>query len=279
MDPQSSMSSAPLEKHRPSPLAAATASAVIPGSGQWILGDKKMACVFWGLFLLVLALHWPIRLAATSYWGFILLYLASWSINIVSSCIALRRRTSRDQPASKWWLLAFVPLSIFLANVTFLICLRASGLRPFSIPTSSMSPTLVPGDALIADMHRFKNHNPTRGEAILFNHGADLILVKRVIAIGGDSIVGKDGSIFVNGKLLNEPYAHHLLQIPVPPELNNFGPIVVPPDQLFVMGDNRDESLDSRSAEFTPVVKQTDAIGAPLYIFTSKADRTGHDVQ
>jgi signal peptidase I len=279
MDSQSGMPSALPQERRHSTLIAATTSAVIPGSGQWILGQKKLASVFLMLFLLLLALHWPIRLAAKNYSDFLLLALLGWIITVLSSCLALTIRTSPNKPVSKWWLLAFIPFSFLLASATFQICLHASGLRPFSIPSSSMSPTLVPGDSLIADMQRFKNHAPTRGEAILFSHGTDLVLVKRVIAIGGDSIAGKDGNIFVNGKLLNEPYAHHQTEVPVDFEQNNFGPILVPADQLFVMGDNRDLSLDSRMAEFTPPVRVSDVVGAPLYIYKSKTDRTGHDVQ
>lgn len=90
--------------------------------------------------------------------------------------------------------------------------------------------------------------------------------VKRVIGLGGNLVQGKAGTVFINDLPLTEPYVQHTG--PRLPNLENFGPISVPQGQLFVLGDNRDVSLDSRMMDFGTL--GTDEIaGRPLYVLTS----------
>lgn len=117
-----------------------------------------------------------------------------------------------------------------------------------------------------------------RGGIIIFHSPTDpsLILIKRLIAMGGDTIRSADGHIFLNDKPLSEPYVQHSGD--APDELSNFGPISIPPHKLFVMGDNRNLSLDSRSAEFG-LVDESALMGKPLYIFTAENDGTGKSLR
>lgn len=137
-----------------------------------------------------------------------------------------------------------------------------------------MEPAVQQGDRLISDMRSVSGASLKRGEIIIFHSPMDpnLILIKRLIAMGGDTIRSADGQIFLNDKPLSEPYVQHSGN--APDELLNFGPTSVPPHKLFVMGDNRDLSLDSRSAEFG-LVNESAVMGKPLYIFTAENDRTG----
>ena len=161
---------------------------------------------------------------------------------------------------------AFVTLSLLGAVAT-----RASGFRSFSIPSTSMEKTLRQGDHFVVDMSA---RLPKRQEVIVFlrNH---IFYVKRVIALNGDSIEGKNGVIFVNGEEQNEPYVQHV-GTQLPETMNNFGPIAIPIGKCFVMGDNRDISLDSRSLEFG-LVENGSIVGKPLYVFGS--DSVGRSIR
>lgn len=92
--------------------------------------------------------------------------------------------------------------------------------------------------------------------------------------MGGDSVQSINSRISLNGKMLKEPYVKHIGH--AFGWMMNFGPTLIPPDKLFVMGDNRDVSLDSRAAEFG-LVDQSVVTGKVLYIL--KAGRAGKAVR
>jgi signal peptidase I len=102
-----------------------------------------------------------------------------------------------------------------------------------------------------------------------------IFYVKRVVALNGDSIPGKQGMISVNGEEQHEPYLHHVGP-QWPDGIDNFGPVPIPSGQCLVMGDNRDISLDSRSPEFG-LVENGSIVGKPLHVFGS--DRVGGSIQ
>ena len=118
-------------------------------------------------------------------------------------------------------------------------------IRPTLVRGESMYPTLVENDYLIINRMAYKFNEPKKGDIIVFKtnllqeDGKPKDLVKRVIAVGGDHIKIEDSKVYVNDKLLDEPYIH-----------DNYTEgnidMVIPEGEVFTMGDNREESLDSR---------------------------------
>jgi signal peptidase I len=172
------------------------------------------------------------------------------------------------------------------AIVTALILaliIRAYIIQAFKIPSGSMIPTLLIGDHILVNKFIYGTTIPLTDKKILvlrYPEKGDIIVfkypenpkkdfIKRVIATGGDVIEEKDKVIYVNGKAAYEPYAHHFdrsVRFGGSDPRDNFGPIAVPKDKLFVMGDNRDQSYDSRYWGF---VDMKDIRGKALMIYWS----------
>jgi signal peptidase I len=119
--------------------------------------------------------------------------------------------------------------------------IRLTCFQIFSVPSESMSPALRPGDQIVVTPYRSPfGQRPERGDVIVFRRAASDFYVKRVIAAPGDHVEVLERFIRVNGVTVAEPYVRH--------EGNGrFGPEIVPADSYFVLGDNRANSIDSRS--------------------------------
>ncbi len=117
------------------------------------------------------------------------------------------------------------------------------------VESISMQPTLFPGDYVIVNKIAYKfNHMPQRGDVIVFKYPPDptqIPYIKRVIGLPGDKIHIASGKVYINGELMLEPYLKLIT--------NRGGDWTVPADKLFVMGDNRNNSSDSRSWGFVPL--------------------------
>jgi len=143
------------------------------------------------------------------------------------------------------------------------LVIRAFVVQAFKIPTGSMKPTLLVGDHILVnkfiygvripftDRKVLAIKTPSRQDIVVFKYPEDpeRDFIKRIVAVGGDVIEGRNKVIYVNGEPLDDPYAVHT-DSEVKPRghepRDNFGPITVPPGKYFMMGDNRDQSYDSR---------------------------------
>jgi signal peptidase I len=152
--------------------------------------------------------------------------------------------------------------SIIIAVILALI-IRAVVVQAFKIPSGSMEDTLLIGDHLLVnkfiygpmipftEKRLFKIRDPRQGDIIVFEYPEDPSkdFIKRIVGVPGDTIQGIDKKVYVNGRLYQNPHEVHKEQDIIPKEQNprdTFGPIKVPDDSYFVMGDNRDRSYDSR---------------------------------
>ena len=138
---------------------------------------------------------------------------------------------------------------VFLALVLYVVIQYA--VQTVHVLGSSMSLTLHDNDLLIASKISYKIHDPQRGDIIVFKppNEDSRDFIKRVIALPGDKIRITNSVVYINGQVLHEPY------LPERWTYNNNWPAdgqdrLVPPDQYFVMGDNRNHSSDSRSFSF-----------------------------
>lgn len=150
------------------------------------------------------------------------------------------------------------------------LLIRAYIIQAFKIPSGSMVPTLLIGDHILvskfiygteipfSDKRFLVFKKPQRGDIIVFRYpeNPERDFIKRAIAIEGDIIESRDKAIYVNGKAVVEPYAYYTDPYIMPRgngPRDNFGPVRVPKDKLFVMGDNRDQSHDSRYWGFVDI--------------------------
>ncbi len=159
---------------------------------------------------------------------------------------------------------------IVVALILALI-IRTFIVQAFRIPSGSMIPTLLVGDHLLVEKITYRFREPKRFEIIVFKFPLDKSkdYIKRVIGLPGDEIKIVNKEVYVNGKKLDEPYVQHTDPNVIPAQFSprdNYGPVTVPKGHLFVMGDNRDNSYDSRFWGFVP---EKDIVGKAFIIYFS----------
>lgn len=176
-----------------------------------------------------------------------------------------------------------------LFTIIFVLVFTSYIAQATQVPTESMKPTILVGDHFFLDKIAFPANYPVvlrpylprrsvnHGDIVAFKSPVDenIPFVKRVIGIPGDTVMLRDKNLYLNGKKLEESYKIHVDSTIyeedewTPEELkvrDNYGPITVPPDRYFVMGDNRDNSNDSRYWGF---IARDEIIGKPLFIYWS----------
>lgn len=172
--------------------------------------------------------------------------------------------------------------AILMALVLALF-IRTFIVQAFKIPSGSMIPTLAIGDHILVNKLSYGVRipflekylvdfgAPARGDVIVFIYPEDRSkdFIKRVIAVGGDSVEVRKKKVFINGKAVEDSHAHfegYDPQLGGAVNGDNYGPNVVPDGQVFVMGDNRDRSYDSR---FWGFVSLSEVRGKAFLIYWS----------
>lgn len=162
--------------------------------------------------------------------------------------------TKQASTSSKVWRswqenVILIAIALFLA-----LFIRTFIAEPRYIPSDSMVPTLHTGDRLVVEKISYRFHPPVTGDIIVFQPPAELqrrgypkdqAFIKRVIGVPGEIINGANGKVYLNGQPLQENYIAEPANQPFPP-------LRVPEDNFFVMGDNRNDSNDSRYWGFLP---------------------------
>ncbi len=225
-----------------------------------------------------------------------------WSLNetpsnLLQLCV---KQTEWKQKSLKWWRESIKPMLIMLL---VMFAFRSAVADWNDVPTGSMNPTIMEGDRVFVNKlaydlkipfttrHVMQWSDPKRGDVVVFFSPADeKRLVKRVVGLPGDRIEMVSNELLVNGepvkyepldpKIINEiapekqsqhhfatellaEHPHPVMATPLRPSARSFGPITVPDGQFFMMGDNRDNSFDSRfygSVERQRIVGRASAV-------------------
>jgi signal peptidase I len=133
--------------------------------------------------------------------------------------------------------------SILIA-VVLAVLIRFFVLEVFLVDGSSMLPTLRDRERLIVNKFQYHWQDPRAGDVLIFSFSRDRDFIKRVIAVPGDEVYVDEETVYVNGEPLAEGYI-------LEPTRGHFGPVTVPDGHYFVMGDNRNNSMDSRDSAVT----------------------------
>jgi len=139
---------------------------------------------------------------------------------------------------------------VFVINTVISSYIKSNYIQAYKIPSKSNEPTLLVGDHILADQS-LAARDPGHGDFIIFEYPPDpeKDFIKRVIAIGSDVVEIQDKVLLINNMVINENYVIHsesrILSVGIASR-DNFGPVTVPENSYFVMGDNRDNSYDSR---------------------------------
>ena len=246
-------------------LLAAALSALLPGAGQLFLGRKKKAIFLLACQFAIGIGFWPLRLPR-SYPGLILILWMCLLLSLFAIFDALMAQDFRlPGKMSRWWIFAGIPVHYLSLNFIFTSLLIGSGFRTARFASSAMEPTMFVGDKFVIDKLYYRHHSPSPGD-LVFMRRQDGTTVKRVVAVGGNTIQGTNREVFLNGQRLDEPFIQHKSRTNDYEWLDKFGPMAIPAGKYFVMGDNRDTSLDSRYSEFGLLDSQS-ILGKPLYVY------------
>jgi signal peptidase I len=207
-----------------------------------------------------------------------------------------KEKSNKKKPERKKSIFREYAESIIIAIILALL-IRAFVIQAFKIPSGSMKPTLLIGDHILVNKFIYGiklrvpftalNYSlipfstPKRNDVVVFIFPGDTSkdYIKRVIGLPGDTVRIKDKKIFINNQPMNDPHGTFTDLVIYPsmeqqgeiPDMDkykrdNMAPIVVPPNKIFVMGDNRDESYDSR---FWGFVDQKQVLGKAFLIYWS----------
>lgn len=269
----------PTIQHRRSPWTAAILSLIMPGLGQVYTGTLARGLV-WMFLCGIFSVTGLLFLSFPSAYSWTLGCVAELSVVVIwlAAAVDSRRLALRCKPDyelkdyNRWY--AYV-LLLFLGTgglLAYALYVRDQLIQPFIIPSATMYPNILPRDRVIAVKNAYQTADPQRGDMVLFVYPDDrrIFYIKRVVALAGDKVEIRSGNLYVNdvelprefigpatissdnttstGQVFYENNNGTKYRIFISQEKSaaDFGPITVPKYDCFVMGDNRNNSLDSR---------------------------------
>ena len=280
--------------------AAALLSLATPGLGHLYAGRPRLALlalVFTqaaGFLSIILALGLA-SLGATAVVLPILVSLATLLLLLVHAYRTARRapREYQLRPFNRWWIYA-AAAAAFLAlwKPAYVRIVTQYLAEAYQINSPAMEPTLLQGDFIIVTRLR-STRPPSHNECVIINQGS-VTVVKRIVGLPGDTLAMRRGTLIRNGHEVREPWAQmsdtygdsqpiqqgltwhyaHLTSDTTGyrPTMRDWGPFVIPPDSIFLLGDNRDDSYDSR---FYGALAASEVRGYPVLLYLSLAPPGG----
>lgn len=257
-----------------------------PGFGQLYVG--KAAKGLAGLFLL---LAMALLLGALLVWGpwprlalALLLVPAGLFVYLLVDAVVTARR-SREYRL-KWYNRWYIYLLAFLAAQwiagAVLGTWTSDFAQTFHIPTSSLEPTILPGDHLYIDKRAYRSRDPERGDLVVHDstENPGVLMLKRVVGLPGERLEIREKRLFINGRLQSEPYVQHrdsmvygASSFQEHGRLRDNQTVTVPEGSYFLLGDNRDFSYDSRFHGAIP--RESILGGGRLVVYWSRDPDSG----
>ena len=251
-DPQASVAAEgvpPTRKVRPGLAFLLTFLAL--GLGYVYVGELGFAlAAVAGVYGTLALFAWTRLLVSTTtaYWTCVsVMFLVYGTALIHPAVLAETSRYAVSKRYNKWWF--YLVWIVVIGAASFALTRNREqvfGYGTFRVPSVSMSPTVESGDFIIVDTWRYRAHTPTRGELVVFERGdaSGIVYVKRIVGVAGDHVELRDSILYINGETVKEPYLHSVGSFPV--NGGRFEPIVISSGEVFVLGDFRDNSMDSR---------------------------------
>jgi signal peptidase I len=207
------------------------------------------------------------------------IYLLVW-LFINLDAFRCAKRNSRGYELkwyNRWYVYLLFFVVVFLANRSLARTVRSNYIEAFKLPTGSMMPTVLIGDHIFVDKRAYRDGVTNRGDLVIFSppNEPGVTLLKRLVGLPGETIEIRAKRVLLNGAAIEEPYAYYseppggavVARRDVLPALK------LPPDEFFLLGDNRDHSWDSRF--FGPVAR-THILGKAKLIYFSWDPTTRH---
>jgi signal peptidase I len=267
-----------------SAVIAGLLSAIAPGVGQVYTGRPWRGAALFAALLAVQgailgsAFLMPASFGAIAAFAVIGM-TATLGTYILVIFDAVRLARSGGRAAYRWYVLVAAAAAVYLVCEAVLMVVpivrAALPWHTFNVSSASMEPTLRLGEIFIADSVYFDTNAPRRADVVVYRLPKDpeTVFVKRVVALTGDRIAFRGGHAFINGAPVLEPYAR--FGDPNSP-FNTMPEYLVPPNAVFVAGDARDNSLDSRDLNAHGPVPFDNLIGRATEIVVSPVpDRAG----
>ncbi len=196
----------------------------------------------------------------------LLAFLLGFNLFVAGEAYATARKRTGFVPGRSnrlWVYAAFLACGLALGGV-FDAVVKGRFFRTYRAPTESMVPAIKPGDHFMVEVLG-RGDSPQRGDIVIFRApvGGERDFVKRVVGLPGETLEIRDRAVFIDGRELDEPYALHTDSY-MAPLRDKYGPVTVPEGAYFMLGDNRENSVDSRM--FGPVKRERITARA-LYLY------------
>ena len=223
------------------------AALFFPGGGHFVVGRWRRG-ILWYLAVSVLAAL--VLLGATFAPLIMLVELPVALLAHVGAIVDFLRLFRSVTNVPSWWRVLGGLTILGLAGVIWDSTVKEyyweNYLKAYTIPSGAMHPTLLTRDYILTDKSAYRSEEPRRGDIVVFKYPHDerRDFIKRVIGLPGEEVSIRGRTVYINGKPLDEPYAIYTRS--AVRSGVGYGPTVVPPESYFVLGDNRDNSQDSR---------------------------------
>lgn len=268
------------------PLLSAVLSFLMPGLGQYRNAQLLKGIIFYACYMIAFFILYFLNLFHT-FLGLIIVFILVIGLYfyiIGDAFYYALKNNHKNQVSGKQWpiYVILILLHIFVSS-RYKDYINSNFITAHKVPTSSMEPTLMVGDYLITDYRYYKSNPVKPNDVVIIRFPKDprRKFIERCIAVGGQIVEIRDKSVFIDGMLFPDSQKTQFIDSEIisrdiiDPEIfprdignrDNYGPIIVSQNHCFVLGDNRDNSYDSRYWGFVPI---ENVIAKPLYIYWAK---------